>query len=421
MTGVSSSAAGFALLVLASWLGWRWPTLLLLSALSSLAVRPEGAFDYDVEMGCEWGLQQSLIAFALVVTAGRYGVRRRVNWPILALTLACAVSLLFGKLHPGLTPRLMLMSLALLALPWSFTQVVMPPGSRGACTLMIALLPLLSVAAGWLLNQDNPWGPYFFRLKGATGNAAIFAALAFAGLTVALHEATRSGRPYVAYLAVLNLALVILSGSRTAMFTSLVFIMGYLAVSSDLRKIFREHVHHLWIWGSMLAAAIVWYFPLLQARLWRDGAISLSGRPHLWSFYFDEFLVSPIFGRGFGAGFVAAADWLEFYPAPHNEYLHLLVVGGIVGFSLCMTGIAIWFYQLFSTAEPQDRQFLIPAVLSLAVYAMTDNVLTYPASLASFACFGVLLTPSAAAKGQDAAGQGTGNGEVDRSLTRSGA
>ena len=49
--GAQTSLAGFALLVLASCLGWRWPTLLWLVALASLAVRPEGAFDLDVEMG----------------------------------------------------------------------------------------------------------------------------------------------------------------------------------------------------------------------------------------------------------------------------------------------------------------------------------------------------------------------------------
>jgi O-antigen ligase len=416
--GAHTSLAGFALLVLATCLGWRWPTFLWLVALASLAVRPEGAFDLDVEMGYEWGVQHWLIALALVASALRHGIVWTVNWPILALTVTFALSLLFGDLHAELTFGLMLMSLALLALPFAFTQVQVAPGSRDLCVRLIALAPLASVAAGWLLGLDSVQASAPFRLKGATGNAAIFAALAFAGLTVALHEATRPGRAWLAWLAVVNLALVILSGSRTAMLASLLFLAVYAFVSSELRKIVRDHSSHVLIGGCILGAVIVWYFPALQDRIWSDGGVRPSGRANLWSFYLDEFLVSPIFGRGFGSGFKASADWLEFYPTPHNEYLHLLVTGGVVGFVLCMTGIVLWFHHLFTAAPPHDRRFLLAVGLALAIYAITDNLLTYPGSLALFAYLGALLTWSAAAEPQ-ATDRRSGKDSVERRKNRS--
>ena len=76
------------------------------------------------------GLQHALIGLALVANALTYGVRRMVNWPILALIAVLVLNLAFGDLHPGLTIGFMLVSLLILGLPWSFTQVVMAPDAR---------------------------------------------------------------------------------------------------------------------------------------------------------------------------------------------------------------------------------------------------------------------------------------------------
>ena len=175
----------------------------------------EGVF-YD------WGLQHALVALALLANAISYGVRPTVNWPILALIGVLALNLAFGT-HPELTLGFMLFSLFILALPWSFTQVVMAPEARRAGALVIALAPLLSLAAAGVLQAAGMLQAHPFRIKGAAGDAAIFATLAFAGFAVALHEATRPGRTWLACLAVVDLALVILSGTRMAILASVVF------------------------------------------------------------------------------------------------------------------------------------------------------------------------------------------------------
>ncbi len=125
---------GGALLVLILWLGWRKPTWLLMIALASLAIRPQLLWG-GPPVGWQWGLHQTLIVFALAMNALRYGIRTTINWPILALLATFALSLAFGSLHPKLTLPLMLESLAILALPFAFTQVVLEPGSRRACAL----------------------------------------------------------------------------------------------------------------------------------------------------------------------------------------------------------------------------------------------------------------------------------------------
>jgi hypothetical protein len=383
-------------------LPWRWPTLLFLIALAALAIQPQLLIPWR-GVWFEWGLQHALIGLALIANALTYGVRRTVNWPILALIVVLALNLAFGTPDPRLTVGFMLVSLFILGLPWSFTLVVMAPDSRRVCALVIALVPLLSLAAAGVLQAAGLLRAHPFRLKGAAGDAAVFAALAFAAFTVALHETTRPGRPWPAYLAVLNLTLVILSGTRMAIFASLLFAVVYGLTSAAFRHWLRAHLGLVVMAGCVLAGVLLWYFPTLEWRLTYRGHFRWSGRDVLWQTYFDEFLTSPLFGRGIGAGFVVSGD------LPHDEYLHLLVMGGGVGFALCIVGIVLWLRHLLTAVATSDRAFLIAAIPAVAVYWLTDNLLIYSTALALYAYVGLLLTepgaPDRLAE-SEAAGQG---------------
>ena len=149
--GIDPTAAavtlGAAVLALALWIAWRWPALLLALGLASLALRPQLLWG-DRNVGYEWGLHQTLLVVGLAVNALHFGVRKSINWPILALIVVLGLNLLFGHLHDDLTTGLMVTGLSLLALPFAFTHVILAPDSRGVCALVIALTPLLSVAIG---------------------------------------------------------------------------------------------------------------------------------------------------------------------------------------------------------------------------------------------------------------------------------
>lgn len=401
LDGVPSWAAllGGGLLVLVLWLGWRRPIWLFLLAIASLAIRPQLLWG-GPEVGYDWGLHQTLFVVALALNALRHGMRTTINWPILALMATFALSLAFGDLHPKLTLPLMLESLAIFALPFAFTQVVLEPGSRRVCALTIMLTPLLSVALGGVF-EALAIRPLFnvsqgvYRLEGATGNAAVFAILAFAGFAVALHGATRPGRPYAIYMALLNLALIVLSGTRMAMVSSVVLVAVYAALSPELRELARRRRRIMALGACAMAAVLLFYWPSLELRLFaaEDGALPLSGRDRLWTFYYEEFLLSPVFGRGFGTGFIAAADWLQWArTTPHNEYLHILVMGGVAGFLLCAGGAMLWYRQLLQMASPNDHAFLLAMVPALLVFAITEDVLTFSSGLAVYAYLGVVFT-----------------------------
>jgi O-antigen ligase len=364
----------------------------LLLALAALAIRPQTYFGAP-DVGIGWGLHQTLLLVALLVNAAKYGVRKTINWPILALAAVLALNLAFSDLDPKVKPALMASAFGVLALPWAFTQVLLAPGSRRMLALTIASLAIVSVVIAAFMALLGM--PTFFehRLQGMTGNAAVFAVLAYTGFAVALHESTRHGPPFIGVLAAVNLGLVVLSGTRMAILASGLFLGVYLAASPGLREQWRKRRIEAAISAGLVLAAAWYYWPTLRWRALEHGGIRLSGRDEIWTFYYDQFLMSPIFGRGLGAGFVGALYRLEFaVPTPHNEYLHLLVVGGVAGFVTCMVAIAVWFRQLFKMASSNDRQFLIALLPALAVYAITDNVLIYPTTLALFAYFGVLLT-----------------------------
>ena len=116
-----------------------------------------------------------------------------------------------------------------------------------------------------------------------------------------------------------------------AIVATFLFAAIYGLASSELRRWLRTRPVAVAIAASILAGVVLWYLPNLKFRMMSGGSLRWSERDVLWPFYFQEFLRSPLFGRGLGAGFVATNA------PPHNEYLHLLVIGGGVGFVLCMT------------------------------------------------------------------------------------
>ena len=393
--------AGGVLLALVAWLSWRKPTWLLLLALAALALRPQLLWG-GPEVGWQWGLQQTLLVFALAVNALHYGLRRTIPWPVLALLATFALSLAFGHLYPKLTLPLMLEGLAILALPWIFPQVVLEPGSRQKYAMTLALVPLLSVAISAILHlldirpviDVEETGA--LRLQGAAGIPADLALLAFAGFALALHESTRTTRRYFTYLGYLNFVLVVLSGTRMAIAASVLLFVTYSLLFPPMRARWRQNAVAAALGLGVIALAGGLYLPNLELRMFdEDGVVSLSGRDAMWSFYFDQFLLSPIFGRGLGSGFIAFAEHTSFgLPTPHNAYLHLLVIGGVVGLALFLGALGLWSRDILRRVRGDDRAFLYALLPAIGLYALTENLLILPSALPIFVYLGITLTRS---------------------------
>jgi hypothetical protein len=386
---------GPALLVAGIGLGLRWPVLLLALGILSLAIRPELLFG-GPSVGWGWELHHTLLVLALLACAWHFGLRRAIPWPLVALVTAALLSFAFGDLHPHLGPGFMLESLILLTLPFAFTQIDLPPRTRTICAPLIMALPLLSVALGAALQASGlhvSFAGLHDRLEGATGNAGVFGILAFCSLAVALHENSRRG-PWAIIPTALNLVLVVFSGSRSAMLASALLLTAYPLVSRPFREQLRQRPLVI-LAGVVLAAGIsAAYLPKVVERLHLK-----MDRLRVWGVFYEEFQKSPVFGRGAGAGLVAGDLWpadveRPFLTIPHNEYLHLLVDGGIVGLLLCLAAIVYWYYRLARSTSAADRPFLVALAPALAAFAVTENILIHAYGLALFAYLGMIDRPA---------------------------
>ncbi len=198
----------------------------------------------------------------------------------------------------------------------------------------------------------------------------------------------------MAALAALNLLLAVLTGGRMGIVACFVLALAWVWLAGPLS-----------IRGGRLASgalglATAAVLLLLSVTLVEgyhlgdlEGVFSLTGRDTLWLHYLDQLLASPLFGRGLGAGLLGRS----YYDLPHNEYLRLLVEGGICGFVLFGGAVVLWGREVVARIAPAERAFAGALLIALAVYALTDNILTMPAGLVPFVYLALLLGEPAAA------------------------
>jgi O-antigen ligase len=391
-------ALGAVLCAVLPWLALRRPTVLLWLVLATFAVGPQWVFaDSAAPALLAWAMpaQMLLLLAALLANAVRYGLRlETVNWPLLAALWLLVQSLLLADLDPAITPPALLAAALSFALPWCLVHLALQPGSRVRYALLLTLLPALCVVAGAALELMEIH-PLFSgskgrgaRLQGAS-NAGWLAFLAFTGFAIAVHEAVWRRRVDLACLAALNIVIAILSGGRMGLVACAILAATYAFLAPALRA--RAALLGLLAvigTGGLLAVLPVPVHELAQDP---DRLLDLNGRDRIWLRYLDQFLVAPLFGRGLGA----AEHGASYHDLPHNEYLRLLVDGGLVGAALYGLAVLVWVWRVLDLIRPGERPFAWALFLALGAYAFTGNVLIMPAGILPFLYLAVMRTPSA--------------------------
>jgi O-antigen ligase len=397
MDGALWLAVGAAICGALAWLALRRPTMLLLIVLATLAVGPQWVF---AEGGSPallaWAMPaQTLLLLAAVLTnVAHYGLRLDgVNWPLVAVLWLLCQSLLLADLDPAITLAALLGAALSFALPWCLVHVALEPGSRVRYALLIALLPTLCVLAGAALQLLDLHPLYSgsqgrgLRLQGAN-NAAWLGFLAFTGFAVASHEAVRRRRLDFAGLAALNTGIALMSGGRMSLVACGILAATYVLMARGLRA--RCALLALIVLvGAGALLAFVPQMPLHQLAEVPGGLLDPNGRDRIWRDYLDEFLASPLFGRGLGA-----AEHGSYYDLPHNAYLRLLVDGGLVGAALYALAVLLWAWRMLGVVKPGERAFVWALLLALGAYAFTDNVLIMPAGVVPFLYLAAMRTRS---------------------------
>jgi O-antigen ligase len=378
-----------------AWLGRRWPTAFLSIVLASFAIGPQWLLARKLPYGLlvfAIPAQELLLLAALACNAARFGVRQGVvGWPLLAVLLLLAQSVTAADLDPRLTvTRIMIAALGL-ALPWSLPELAVEPGTRARYALLIALLASLCAGLGLALQAAGLHlalagsATRVFRLHGAS-NAGWLACLAFVGFAVALHEAIRGRRLGFAALAAVNVAIAVMTGGRMGLGADVVFAAAYCLLDHRIRQRFARVPRPIVALG-LAPALLLFGWLLVHTYHEPEAMLTMSGRDTIWARYFQKFSDSPTFGRGLGAAALVSA----YFDLPHNDYLRLLVEGGVVGFLAYAVAVVLWGRRMVARIDPGERAFAQAIFLALAIYALTDNLLTMPPTLMAFFYLGLML------------------------------
>ena len=158
---------------------------------------------------------------------------------------------------------------------------------------------------------------------------------------------------------------------------------------TGLRDLVRRNRGKALVAAAVVAAAFVAYWPTLMMRMFGATLATCSSRgvigPGRSSTASSSRARCSDAASAPGSSPPGTGSRTGRYPLPHNEYLHLLVNGGIAGFALVAIAIALWYRQLLEVASPNDRAFLFALLPALGIYAITDNVLSYATALALYA------------------------------------
>jgi O-antigen ligase len=149
--------------------------------------------------------------------------------------------------------------------------------------------------------------------------------------------------------------------------------------------------------GTVLLIGILFVlWPQLEPRLLgQSSGGGTSGRNFIWEYYITEIGKSPWFGRGVGAG-VILLDTIDDYRvaytnAAHNEYLRLLMDGGIVGLVLVLVAMALWVRSECRYMVKAERVLFLGFMLTFILASFTDNTLSSPPTLVLFFTLAVMI------------------------------
>lgn len=339
-------------------------------------------------------LINALVLLLVVPCVIRHGVEWRAAPILAAYTWILAATYTFTSWFPGLSPSQPLKSYAALLLAPFLFQVKQPEALRRALLAGLPWMPVLCVLAGviagatldwrWILHDD--FGA--LRLRGFTFSAHL-ALLGVAALMAALGARRQSVSSRV--FALTLFAIVVWTGTRIPTLCALLLFVAFIA---------RDHAptsrRRTLATCAALAVILLSYAPYAQKRFVRSvpaqslpgpptsesptaleppilpslDSFNDSGRMSAWSAYLDRAREGIWLGRGLGAATIPVS---RAYVVPHNEFLRILVDGGIVGLAFAGIGYGVVFVRGIRRAPDAYKPHLLGCVAVFVVLCLTDN------------------------------------------------
>jgi teichuronic acid biosynthesis protein TuaE len=369
-----------------------FPSISLGLAVLSLGLSPEN-FVGDQLAGIEvQSLHKLLILVAVAANLLRHGLSAQFNGPVAALGAIFLLTIVFADIHYRLTTYEMVKSLIGFIVPFAFISAVYRREAIPRFLLGIALIPVMSVALGFVLNAAGLRNAVSMEYTGAwrlsgMNIPAFLAYFAFIGMFVATFEGIRYNSRFYLALAGVNFGIIVLTGTRMPILAAALF--GTFVLLFSRNEFFHSRTKaNLAIAGAILSVLVLLlYWPQLESRLYGGvtPGVNLSGRTEIWEHFIREIHEHPLLGQGIGTGKILVLDtgYLG-SAAAHNEYLRFLVDFGVIGLVIYLFGVIAWVGREFRFLQSYERVAIGGFLLALAVYSITDNTMTSPPPVAAF-------------------------------------
>ncbi len=274
-----------------------------------------------------------------------------------------------------------------------------------AATVLVFLVnPLLVLAGGYTVDDTG-----HVRIQGLGIHQNPFSMYLLAMAVLALARYMFRGQLRYLLLALGLGGWIVLTMSRISLAATVVAFLAMAIYASVLRRSAKPVLAA----GLLALAVAVPLTPLVLDRtlgfvpaagellgmagdpVGLIGAMRWHGREHIWPILLGAFLSSPFAGLGLGAsGAVLRSSFpTSIADVPHNEYLRVLVETGVVGLTLLIVGVTVWWIRAARTGNGLrgvGREFAVAAVAivpAAAILSFTDNTIDYYAQFTQFVGF----------------------------------
>lgn len=272
-------------------------------------------------------------------------------------------------------------------IPWLILAINWEKISTRFVATMVAVAPLIAVLVGFGLDvagiQDmfNMDAIGTIRLAGGLP-AAYMGSLAGFGMIAAMWLWLRRERPGLLLFVLDGL---VLAGTLTRgplLLASLVILALTLFTKRTRSRIaVLARFAFLLIFSAGLATVLPGVLARTQGQ--DDYQGGLSGRELAWDYFWQRHLERPLFGYGPGAHATLSQESSvalvrEYFVAPHNTYLQLLVDFGLFGTAAILVSM-IWLLLAVARQQERTERVLLSSMgFAMAIYAYFDNVLSVP-------------------------------------------
>lgn len=342
--------------------------------------------------------QKSLLLVALICLAVTAGLRWSAIGGAALLTVgaAGAVSLFGVGGDIDVTGATALRALIGYALPWLFLFVDWRRVGLARGLAFLGTLPAWCVAVGiplqlagitTVLRIDEDSGVP--RMQGASipAHLAMLCLVALAAGLCALTMPGVDGNRRTYLWVGLNLAILIGTATRGPIVVGiglvLVFVGHALLLNRSVSRRARSAAGLISVVG--LAGMVLAAPELIRRSMGNsyEGGFNTSGRDQAWEFFYGLASQNPYTGRGLGFSTVAVQMYLpphvqKEFVAPHNEYIHLVLDGGV----FFLIGLLASMVALFVVAARNLRgtaKWVIAAFgVAVLMYSYIDNTFSTP-------------------------------------------